>query len=80
MTKIAKWWKPRLGEGVFLRQPFVNFIVVCTNTPLHEACSNGKSPEVVEALLAAGANVNATIVHGTTPLMPVATANAPITS
>jgi len=42
------------------------------DTPLHAACDNGNSPEVVEALLAAGANVNATVDDGTTPLMRVA--------
>jgi len=48
--------------------------------PLHAACDNGKSPEVVEALLAAGADVNATIFYHRTPLMLLVKSNPPITS
>jgi len=53
-------------------------------TPLHEACKNGESPEVVEALLAAGADVNATVydchANEYTPLMSLATSRASSTS
>jgi len=61
---------------VFSRKEFVNSTVICTNTPLHAACDYGKSPELVEALLAAGADVNATVV-GTTPLMRVVLCKSP---
>jgi len=40
-------------------------------TPLHVACTYGRSPQMVEALLAAGADVNATVTDDTTPLMRV---------
>jgi len=76
-------------KRVFSRQPFINFTVVCTNTSLHAACLNGESPEVVEALLAAGADVNATIGNdimgngngnGNYVLMTLARTSAPSTS
>jgi len=37
-------------------------------TPLHAACEYGKSPELVEILLAAGADVNIKAAFGSTPL------------
>ncbi len=54
--------------------------VVIIGTPLHEACSNGKSPEVVEALLAAGADVNATIADNATVYDSHANENTPLMS
>jgi len=67
-------------ERVFSMKAFRNSTTICMNTPLHKACFNARNPEVVEALLAAGADVNFTICKGFTPLMSVATADAPITS
>ncbi len=67
-------------KRVFSMKAFRNSTTICMNTPLHEACFNARNPEVVEALLAAGADVNFTICKGFTPLMSVATADAPITS
>jgi len=40
-----------------------------SSQPLHEACGHGDCPEVVEALLAAGADVNAIDDDGVTPLI-----------
>jgi len=52
------------------------------SAPLHVACANGDSSKVVEALLAAGANVNATLGNGFTPLLALICREpkAPITS
>jgi len=71
----AQWVKYFLGEA------FTNVNAPITvGTPLHEACKNGESPEVVEALLAAGADVNATVYDSDaneyTPLMSLATSRA----
>jgi len=70
---------------IFTRMAFVNATAICVGTPLHNACSYyTTSPEVVEALLAVGADVNATVydagANGVTPLMSLTKSRAPITS
>jgi len=48
-------------------------------TALHVACDYGKSPEVVETLLAAGADVNTTVANGKAPLICLLCCKARIT-